>query len=395
LDGRYRGLELVISARGEFKQGDGVACVTGSSESLPLKMTIQIEMPADERALTEFVRFHDRVYEYRSARWPVASRRQLHILMGRPPFGDGREIKAFIARDRGAIVARAAAIIDHHYIEHWKEPLGHLMMFEAMPNTGAAVRAMVDSACEWLRDRGMEAARAGTTGVGDSPFAIDEYEMLPPSIVRQNPGYYHALLKDAGFETEKGWVDYKIEVTPALIARYESALEAARRAGFSILPLKELDPELRVQHFTRIWNDAFKHHWGMAPRREAEVSAMFRNFGLGSGLETSVIAYRGGEPVGVLIALASSTVHVILAPGRAVREAEKLNWLGIGVHESARGRGVNLAMASYTYLELIRLGAKYLSYTLVLDDNWPSRRTAEKLGANVCASYMTYRRTPL
>jgi hypothetical protein len=28
----------------------------------------------------------------------------------------------------------------------------------------------------------------------------------------------------------------------------------------------------------------------------------------------------------------------------------------------------------------------------VLDDNWPSRRTAEKLGAHICANYMVYRR---
>lgn len=53
---------------------------------------------------------------------------------------------------------------------------------------------------------------------------------------------------------------------------------------------------------------------------------------------------------------------------------------------------MNLAMASYSYLHLIRQGSKYLSYTLVLDDNWPSRRTAEKLGAKVCANYVTYRR---
>jgi GNAT superfamily N-acetyltransferase len=332
------------------------------------------------------------VYEYRAARWPAAVRRQLHILLGQPPYNEGREIKAFVARDGHVIVARAAAVVDQHYIAHWKEPLGHLMMFEAMPNTGDAVKSLLDAACEWLHGRGMETARAGATGVGDSPFAIDEYEMLPPSIVRQNPGYYHALLKDAGFETEKGWVDYKIEVTPAFIARYESALDAARRGGFMITPLKDLDVDLRVQHFTGVWNDAFKHHWGMAPRCEAEVAAMFRNFALGDGLETSVIAYRGDEPVGALIALRPSTESVVLAPGRAVREAEKLNWLGIAVHESARGRGVNLAMASYAYLELIRRGAKYLSYTLVLDDNWPSRRTAEKLGAKVCASYVTYQR---
>jgi len=43
-------------------------------------------------------------------------------------------------------------------------------------------------------------------------------------------------------------------------------------------------------------------------------------------------------------------------------------------------------------LELVRRGATYLSYTIVLDDNWPSRRTAAKLGAEVCASYVVYRR---
>jgi hypothetical protein len=49
-------------------------------------------------------------------------------------------------------------------------------------------------------------------------------------------------------------------------------------------------------------------------------------------------------------------------------------------------------MASSAYLELVRRGGKYLSYTLVLDNNWPSRRTAEKLGATVCSSHVVYRR---
>jgi hypothetical protein len=90
--------------------------------------------------------------------------------------------------------------------------------------------------------------------------------------------------------------------------------------------------------------------------------------------------------------LPESSEGAIVAAGRQLKDSERLNFLGIGVSESARGRGVNLAMASYAYLELINRGAKYLSYTLVLDDNWPSRRTAEKLGATVCANYMVYRR---
>jgi len=82
---------------------------------------------------------------------------------------------------------------------------------------------------------------------------------------------------------------------------------------------------------------------------------------------------------------------VATAP-RSIQESEKLNILGIGVRSAQRGKGVNLAMAYYALLELIRRGATWLSYTMVLDDNWPSRRTGEKLGAKVCANYLVYRR---
>jgi hypothetical protein len=76
----------------------------------------------------------------------------------------------------------------------------------------------------------------------------------------------------------------------------------------------------------------------------------------------------------------------VIGPGYFSRQQHELLLL------AAHGRGVNLAMASYAFLQPIRKGAKYMSYALVLDDNWPSRRTAEKLGAKVCANYLVYRR---
>ena len=45
---------------------------------------------------------------------------------------------------------------------------------------------------------------------------------------------------------------------------------------------------------------------------------------------------------------------------------------------------MNLAIAARSYLELVKRGNTHVSYTMVLDDNWPSRRTAEKLGGRVC-----------
>ncbi len=276
---------------------------------------------------------------------------------------------------------------------HWNERLGHIIMFEAMPNSREAVKLLMDTACDWLKSKGTEAARAGFgLGLLDMPFVIDDYESLPPALVRQNPAYYHSLLKDAGFESEHGWVDYKIKVTPELTDRYASALEAAPRSGFGIVPAAAIPERQRIREFNDTFNDAFRYHWGLAPFTDAQWAEIFAHFAQFGILDTSVLAYRGSDPIGMLLVIPDLTAGAVATAPRTIGESEKLNILGIGVRSAQRGKGVNLAMASYAFLELIRRGAIWLSYTMVLDDNWPSRRTGEKLGAHVCANYLVYRR---
>lgn len=352
---------------------------------------LRVETPDTRQTLTEFVEFYNHVYADRTARWRAPVRFQLSILNGQSPFAAGRTLRPFVVRDGETVLARVLAVVDARYNQHWQDRLGHLSLFEALPETREAVRLLMDEACDWLQSQGTQAARVGS-GLLDFPFVIDAYDPLPPNILRYNPPYYHALLKDAGFETEKSYIDYKIAVRPELVARWESALEAAHRAGYEIVPLRDIPEDRRVAEFTATFNDTFQTHWGWTPYAEAEVASLFAGIARIGGLETSVMAYERGEPVGLLLLTPEHTSDVILQAGRTLHESEKLNVLAIGVREAARGRGVNLAMASYGFLELVRRGATYLSYTLVLDDNWPSRRTAGKLGAAICANYVVYRR---
>jgi ribosomal protein S18 acetylase RimI-like enzyme len=66
--------------------------------------------------------------------------------------------------------------------------------------------------------------------------------------------------------------------------------------------------------------------------------------------------------------------------------------VNIGVLESARSRGLARAMAAQSFLAMVQQQMRFAGYTLVLDDNWPSRRTAESLGARVTGNFVTYRR---
>jgi GNAT superfamily N-acetyltransferase len=353
-------------------------------------MSIAVETPRSTDELTEFVLFQDRINSQRPAYWPAVAPLSLPLLQGEGPEAVGREVQPFVVRDNGELVARALAVHDGRYLARWNDGVGHVSMFEALPDSVEAVRLVIDAACGWLRERGLTSARAGF-GQSDFPFLFEDDDTLPPVMLRQNPSYYHSLLKEAGFESERAWVDYRIEVTPELIDRWTSSVEAATAGGIRLVPYGEVPADVRSRHWVDTWNEAFSQRWGAAPQSLEEhesVSAFLSGFGMG---ETSVIAYDGDEPVGTLWVV-PELASALASSSRDLRSEDLVNFLGIGVREKARGRGVNMAMSAFAYLRLVERGAKHVSYTLVLDDNWPSRRTAEKLGASICANYMVYRR---
>lgn len=354
-------------------------------------MSPTIEIPRDDDELLEFIQFCDVINSKRSAYWPAFPPMVLPLLKGEGAEAQGRDVLPFVVRRGGEIAARALAIVDSHYLDRWNDEVGHVTMFEALPDTRDEVRVLMDQACGWLRERGMRAARAGF-GLSDFPFAFGAGDTLPPVLIRNNPDYYHTLLKEAGFESERGWVDYRAEVTPTLVDRWRSCVEAVEAGGFRLVPYGEVDDSVRVDHWVSTWNEAFSQHWGVAPQTPDEHVELADFLGPLGMSETSVIAYDGDEPVGALWVVPELASMMANHPDRDLRPEERVNFLGIAVRERARGKGVNMGMAAFSYLDLVRRGAEYVSYTLVLDDNWPSRRTAEKLGAEICGNYIVYRR---
>jgi RimJ/RimL family protein N-acetyltransferase len=169
-------------------------------------------------------------------------------------------------------------------------------------------------------------------------------------------------------------------------------VRAVAPAGFRIATLSEVHEDVRVRDFATVWEEAFARHWGATPQSEDEWRELFDSIGPIGGWDVSVLAYKGDDPVGAVLGIPDLTMMAVRAAGRELRPDERVNSLGIGVREAARGRGVNLAVAARSYLEHVKRGNTHVSYTMVLDDNWPSRRTAEKLGGRVCANYMVYRR---
>ena len=178
--------------------------------------------------LVRYVDFAKEVYRDNHYWVPANKHHLIKLLSGNGGFGPQSEIQAFTVERDGRIVATVAALSDEAYHRHWNERLGHLHFFEALPDQTEAVDVLMSDACEWLRERGCTAGRLSMLAGVELPLTIDAYDAVPTCFNRYNPPYYHSYIKNSGFVTEHGLVEYEVEFTSELEHRYREMVRRVR-----------------------------------------------------------------------------------------------------------------------------------------------------------------------
>ena len=352
--------------------------------------------------LERYVDFAKEVYRDNPYWVPVNKDHLIKLLSRNAGFGPQSEIQAFAVESEGRTRATVAALYDEAYHLHWNERLGHLHFFEALPDQTEAVDVLMGHACEWLLERGCTAGRLSMLAGVELPLTIDAYTAVPTCFNRYNPPYYHSYIKNSGFVTEHGLVEYEVEFTPELERRYREMVQRVKDSGVVVRSwdLDRLEEEGAA--FAALANETFSAHWGFMPVPDAVMRAFYVDFRDFLIPEFLAFAEVDGERVGFVYSLPD--LNQALHPMRdkvleenfpefqqRVRQIDRGALLIIGVKKKFRGRGINLAIAAHSYLGMIGRGYKTASYT-VLDDNWPSRRTTEKLGGSAVRNFVVYRK---
>ena len=315
------------------------------------------------------------------------------ILGGRTPQAEHSMVQPFWVERDGKILATVTAVVDRAYNKHWNERMGHLLFFEALSDDMKAVRDLFMTACEWLSKKGCTAARLEFLFGWQLPLTIDAYEAIPTFLHTYNPPYYHSYVKDSGFVTEHGVVEYQVRFTSETRESYQSHVSRAEEQGVKLRPwdFERLEEETAL--FTRLVNETFDAHWGspqFTVREMLELTAGMRGV-----LVPEFLAFAevDDEPAGFVFALPDlNQTHGRHNSGSGDSKIDRGVLLIIGVRQAFRGLGINLALGSRSFLAMMDKGYRSASYTVVLDDNWPSRRTAEKLHAHVARNFVVYRR---
>lgn len=219
--------------------------------------------------LKRYIDFGDEVYRSNPNWVPLDAHHLTQLLAGRGGFGPQSQIQPFWVEDDGRVLATVTAFTDQEYTRHWDEPTGHLFFFEALPGQDQAVNSLIHTACEWLRARGCTGARLSFMAGIQMPLTIDAYDDVPTIFHTYNPGYYHSYIKNSGFRTERGVVQYQVEFTPELAQRYRKMLDDVSSSGVTLRPWDFDRLEKETEAFMRIANETFKAHWGFMPLPKA------------------------------------------------------------------------------------------------------------------------------
>lgn len=350
-----------------------------------------------------YVAFGQEVYGDNSPWVPPDAHHLIQLLSGEGGFGSETQIQPFWVEGDERILGTVTAVTSEVYDQRWHERLGHLVFFEALPDQNEAVAALMCSTDEWFSARNCQGVRMSFLPGMQLGIAIDAYDEVPTVFHAFNPDYYHSYVKNAGFRTECGVVQYQVRFTPELAERYREMVARAEKTGVSLRTWDFDRLEAENETFSALFNETFGDHFGFMPLPAGVMSGL--TVGLKDFLvsDFTLFAESAGETVGFVYSLPDLNAVFHKMKGKSIEEhltefqelSQEIDHgvlLIIGVKKSQRGRGVNLALAARSYLAMIERGYKTGSYTVVMDENWPSRRTAEKLGARVIKNFNVYRK---
>ena len=364
-------------------------------------------IPVAGRALLDrFIRLPERLHRddphYIA---PLHLERQEALTPKNPFFGHA-EVQFWLAQKDGRDVGRISAQIDQQALALRPDGTGLFGMIAAEDDL-AIFKALVDTAADWLRARGMQRMQ-GPFNLNineETGLLVAGFDTPPMLLMGHDKSYIGPRLEQLGLVKEKDVYAYLYDMTVDLPASVRRLLDRPLPKELTVrqIDFKRYNEEIRT--VTSIFNDAWANNWGFVPLTETETDYLAKSLKpLLNPLLTSVVE-RNGEPVGFLIALPNLNEAIRGLDGKLLPFGwAKLLWRlkvkGVqtarvplmGVRRDAAqdmiGGLLPFLMVDAVRREGLKKGFTHIELSWILEDNLPMRRMNESLGS---VAYKTYR----
>ncbi len=373
-------------------------------------MTLELVRTAADR--DQFVEFPIELYrEDPLFVPPIIAERRDFLDPRKNPFLSHAEIALYLARRKGKIVGRIAAIDDPHYNQFHDTELGFFGMFDAVEDPGVA-RVLLDAAGRWLSARGMKAA-LGPVNLSfnhDCGVLVEGFEYSPAMFMPYNARYYDGLLVANGFTKAKDLYAYELSTEMELPDKVVRVAERVlSQEGVRVRPINLRDVSNEIRRIKNIYNAMLERDWGFVPMSDREFDlavARLRPL-VQVRPELFLLLEVHGDPVAFSLTLPDSNIAVRAAGGRltrfglpiglakmlwAARSIDRLRVLLFGIKPGYRRRGLDAALCVQTLKAAKALGFKSGELGWTAEDNTLINRAVAAMGGRRYKTYRIYER---
>lgn len=366
-------------------------------------------IPADGKK--EFRRFLDLPYHIYEGdpNWVAPLLRDMKVMFdrGKHPFHKHSEVQPYIAMRGGETVGRIVAIHNRNHVAYHDESVGFFGFFECVDEQKVA-NALLDTASDWLRDRGLEVIRgpANFSTNESAALLVEGFDRPPTIMMPYNPEYYEDLIENAGFHAAMGMVAYYLDNNspPDFLLKREERL--SKRLNVSLRTLRKEDFAAELERVLYVYNKAWEKNWGFVPMTDDEIRFMAHELKIAVMKDPEQVIFaenEDGEPIGFALWLKDYNQALIKARGRlfpfgllkVLHRAKSIDMcrvLTLGLVPEYRHKGID----NLLYLRIFREGsAKGIvagEFGWILEHNYPMRKPLEKLGSTAYKRFRMYDR---
>lgn len=322
----------------------------------------------------------------------------------RNPLLDHCDWQHFLLKEDHEIIGRVTAFIDRLAVDAWRQPIGFFGYFECRQDPSAS-QLLLESACAWLKERGMQTMRGPWSFVSQEwGMVVEGFEPSPVVMAPYNPPYYNDLMAAFGLLKVKDLLCWYISGSegyriPERIIKLTDAV--AERYGVRIRQIDMRRYEQEVALIVDLSNRSLDENWGYSPVTEAEVQAMARDMKPIIHPKGVLFAEnREGLPIGLAIALPDVNVLLKGMGGSlfplgwlklltGLPRLQNYRMFALGVIPEYHGKGIDSLIYRALH-ESLFTSELWMEINYVLEDNVQMINAINKLNAKPLRRYRVY-----
>ena len=225
---------------------------------------------------------------------------------GENPWFEHGEAALWLAERGGRPVGRISAQVDSLVLEHMGAGTGNWGMFEVLDGETEAGPALIATAEQWLRERGMTRALGPISlSIWDEPgLEIKGFTDPPTVMMGHHRPAYEALVEAAGYAKAKDLYCYALDIRVPLEPLAQRLIEAGKRS--SRIRLREVDKsrfDEEAAIILGLLNDAWSDNWGFVPLTPSEIAYAGKKLKPIIFEDLVVICEVDGEPASFMITM--------------------------------------------------------------------------------------------